>query len=297
MKKSLLSGLLAATIAITTPSISIAKSSVWKVSKNNTHLFLGGTVHILSADDYPLPCEFGAAYSVSEKLFFETDFSAEKLLQAGTEMLKQGVYPQGDGLANRLSDKTLTDLKEHLTSLGLPAEQFLNFKPGVLLSFITVAQLNNIGIQTAGVDKHYYDLAKKDKKATGYFEEINEQISFLVKMGIDNEENFIRYTLEGMENLETQFLGMRESWRNGNTDLLADFSELDELRSKFPAVFETLLTSRNEQWLTRVDSLIESAEVEYILVGALHLAGPEGLLARLESKGYQIDQLSCTYKR
>ena len=116
-------------------------------------------------------------------------------------------------------------------------------------------------------------------------------------MGIDNEENFIRYTLEGMENLETQFLGMRESWRNGNTDLLADFSELDELRSKFPAVFETLLTSRNEQWLTRVDSLIESAEVEYILVGALHLAGPEGLLARLESKGYQIDQLSCTYKR
>jgi len=29
------------------------------------------------------------------------------------------------------------------------------------------------------------------------------------------------------------------------------------------------------------------------LVGALHMAEPEGLLARLSAKGYQIDQVSC----
>jgi uncharacterized protein YbaP (TraB family) len=37
--------------------------------------------------------------------------------------------------------------------------------------------------------------------------------------------------------------------------------------------------------------MLESPEIEFVLVGAAHLVGPDGLLAMLQAKGYQISQL------
>ena len=297
LSKLFSTALIAGAIAASTLSNGYAKSSVWKVSKNNQHLFIGGTVHVLSADDYPLPCEFGAAYSVSDKVFFETDISPDTLAKASIDMLTKGTYPIGESIASHLSDPTAKNLKIYLASLGLPTEQFMSFKPGILLSVATIAELNKIGIKAEGVDQFLFNRAKQDNKPTDFLEETSEQIDFLVKLGVGNEENFIKYLLENINNLQSQFIEMRESWRKGNLEQLANISKVNELREKFPKVFSTLLTDRNQQWLKRIDSLIESDEIEYILVGALHLAEKEGLLAELEAKGYQITQLSCEYKK
>ena len=297
IKRTFLTGILATTLTMSAPAIVSATSSVWKISKNKQHLFIGGTIHILSADDYPLPCEFDAAYSVSDKVFFETDISPDKLAKASIDMLTKGTYPVGETIANHLSEPTAKQLKSYIASLGMPAEQFMSFKPGILMSITAIAELSKIGIKAEGVDQFLFNRAKQDNKPTDYFEEISEQIDFLVNLGVGNEENFIKYSLENSKNLESQFVQMRENWRNGELEQLANISKVDELREKFPKVFSTLLTNRNQQWLKRIDSLIESAEIEYILVGALHLTEEEGLLAKLEAKGYQITQAGCEYKK
>ena len=294
--KSFSISLLFGFIALSTPSTSIAKSSVWKASKNGGHLFLGGTVHFLAADDYPLPCEFDLAYSVSDKLYFETDVEKVQSQELAFELINKGVYPFGEDLSTRLSKTTLAALSDYLNSVGLPSAGFMKYKPGLLMSFITLAELNKLGIQAEGVDVYFSKLAIRDNKSVGYFEEPQEQINFIVNLGVDNEENFINYLVENSKQFENQFLGMREGWRNGEMNVLTDFSEIDDLRTNFPNIFSTLITKRNEQWLTKIDQLILNPEVEYVLVGALHMAEKEGLLARLESKGYQIDQLSCHYK-
>ena len=36
------------------PTVLIAESSVWKVSKGEQSLYIGGTCHILRSADYPL---------------------------------------------------------------------------------------------------------------------------------------------------------------------------------------------------------------------------------------------------
>ena len=38
-----------------------AKGPVWKVSKGGQTVYLGGTIHLLSPSDYPLPEEFEEA--------------------------------------------------------------------------------------------------------------------------------------------------------------------------------------------------------------------------------------------
>lgn len=277
-------------------SITHAKSSVWKASKDNKHLFLGGTVHMISEDDYPLPCEFEAAYSVSDKLFFETDIASLENPEVAMNLIKKGTYSYGDSLDKKLTPNTLAALKKYISSLGLPSEGFMKYKPGLLLSYITVIELNRMGIKSEGVDQYFSKLALRDNKPVSYFEKPEEQIEFLTNIGVGNEESFIQYLVENAGQLENQFLGMRETWRNGEIEALADFSEIDLLRENFPKVFASLIEKRNQNWLAQIDALIKTPDIEYVLVGALHMAEEEGLLAQLESKGYQIDQLSCEYK-
>ena len=50
-----------------------AQSSVWKISKGDASVYLGGTCHILRKSDYPLPKEFEQAYAEADSLVFEID--------------------------------------------------------------------------------------------------------------------------------------------------------------------------------------------------------------------------------
>jgi len=52
-----------------------------------------------------------------------------------------------------------------------------------------------------------------------------------------------------------------------------------------------LLVARNDDWLPQIQRMLSDAPVELILVGSLHLAGPDSVLAKLTAKGYTVEKL------
>ena len=68
-------------------------SSVWLAEKNGNKVFLGGTVHMLSEKDYPLPTAYMTAYNQSDELFFETDVALVK--EDAIEAFKEFVVGRG----------------------------------------------------------------------------------------------------------------------------------------------------------------------------------------------------------
>ena len=66
-----------------------ADAPVWKVVKGKNQLFIGGTLHLLSKSDYPLPDAFESAYRQSAMVVFEADMEKmqspefQQLLQLG----------------------------------------------------------------------------------------------------------------------------------------------------------------------------------------------------------------------
>ena len=50
-----------------------AKSPVWRISKDRNHVFIGGTIHVLSKSDFPLPEAFDSAFNNSNLLVLEAD--------------------------------------------------------------------------------------------------------------------------------------------------------------------------------------------------------------------------------
>ena len=273
-------------------SVAFAKTSVWKVSKGDNHLYLGGTVHVLGEQDYPLPCEYQLAYDQSERVIFETDLSVINSPEFAQKVALQGLYPPGQSIEDKLTPTTLQSLKDYLSSRGLPFQSVAQLKPGMLLSVITLIELQRLNISAKGVDQFYSNLATADKKSLGQLETPQQQIELILDLGKNNEEKFIQYLLESMSEFEQSFSEIKQAWRDGELSKLSDASETDKIRTDFPRLFNDLFTKRNNAWIPQIETMLENKEVEYVLVGALHLVEQEGLLAQLNEKGFTLQQLS-----
>lgn len=94
------------------PAIGFSETSLWQVTKNGNTLYLGGTIHVLKKEDYPLPVEYSEAFKKSDKLILEANIKAARTPEFGKEVAKMLTYPPGKSLKNAISEKTFNKLKK-----------------------------------------------------------------------------------------------------------------------------------------------------------------------------------------
>ena len=51
------------------------------------------------------------------------------------------------------------------------------------------------------------------------------------------------------------------------------------------------ILQRNLKWVLQMDRMLQDADTEFVLVGAAHIVGENGLLDLLSQKDYEINQL------
>ncbi|MFT4862738.1 MAG: hypothetical protein ACI95C_001962 [Pseudohongiellaceae bacterium] len=267
-----------------------AESSVWKVQNDSQVLYLGGTVHLLRASDFPLPEEYDIAYENSSELVFETDLESMNDLAVQARLMQQLSYGDDQSLKTVLNEEAYSALEMYTASVGLPLPMLEKFKPGMIISTLQVFEFQKIGFTPLGVDAHFSALAAKDGKAVGQLETIDAQIGFLANMGEGNESEFILLSLKDLADTANVMDDMIAAWRNGNNSELSELF-VSDMREQAPEVYDSLLKQRNLNWLPMLEAMLGSESTEFVLVGAAHLVGPDGLLALLEAGGYQVSQL------
>ena len=156
---------LAVLLSIGTVSKAHSQSSVWKIEIDDHQLFLGGTVHVLSAADYPLPKEFDQAYNSSHTVILEANIEQLKSQEFQQQVLSQMIYTDGTNLRNLLSDETYAKLEAFCAKRGIPASSLTMFKPGMVSVTLTLLELQRLGLMGAGVDAHFSARAKKGREA------------------------------------------------------------------------------------------------------------------------------------
>ncbi|WP_228140319.1 TraB/GumN family protein [Moritella sp. JT01] len=267
-----------------------ATSSVWKVSNGEHSLYLGGTVHVLALDDYPFPAEFDRAYALADTLVFETDMAKLESPEFQQTMLSQLRYPAGQNLTQDLTPETYMMLAAYCESRGIGMQALNNFKPSMVSLMLTMAELQRLNLTGLGVDKYYNSKAVIDAKELGKLETVEQQLAFIAGMGKGKEDELIRYSLEDIKTLPTFMHEMKTAWRHGNRKALIDLA-ITPLVKDFPDIYQSLLVQRNNNWLPQIEAMFDSKDTEFVLVGALHLVGKDGLLQRLETAGYKVTQL------
>ncbi len=266
-----------------------ADSSVWRVSKGESYLYLGGTVHILTPEDFPLPAEFETAYAQSARLVFETDMQQLESMETQRGLLSQMTYQPGESLENKLTGETLRQLEDFLADRGVPLAKVLPLRAGWLSITLTLMELDRLGLVGEGVDQHFQKRGIADLKSVGELEAVSEQLAYLTQMGEGSENEMILETLLELQSIDEMMHDMKSAWRLGDLKRLGEVGLKDLLR--YPAVYQSLLVNRNNRWLPKIEALLENAEVEFVLVGALHLVGDDGLLALLSEHGFVVEQI------
>ncbi len=277
-------------LAIVIASFGANAASVWKVSKGDNTVYIGGTVHVLSASDYPLPREYKEAYDASDSLVFETDMEAVKSLEFQQQSMAMMTFQDGRTFRDVLSPEVSAAVEKHLTSRGIPVEQLLPFKPSLLSITLSVLEFQVIGLTSEGVDQYYSTLALGDGKPVAWLEEPTEQLQFLAGLGQGQENQLIQYTLDEIDTLKPSIDELKDQWRRGDMEAM-DKSQLTDMQKDFPAIYNDLIVVRNNNWMPQIEAMFATDEVELVLVGTLHLAGKDSVLASLEKAGYSVEKL------
>jgi len=269
---------------------SLAQSSVWLATKNGNTVYLGGTIHMLRADDYPLPPEFETAYAEADSLYFEIDINQMNDPVAQLGMLQRLMYTDGRTLQTVLNNEAYSTLTDYVAKFGMPMLMLQNMKPGMLMSTLELLEFQTRGFTPDGVDMHFHQRAKADGKTIEAFETVDEQIGFIENMGEGEESEYVLLSLRDLEKIDDDIESMVSIWRNGEADDLVELF-VEDMEETIPGVYQTLLLDRNNKWMPTIEAMFNDSDTEFILVGVAHLVGEDGLVQHLRNRGYQVNQL------
>jgi uncharacterized protein YbaP (TraB family) len=278
------------TLCLLLPISALARSPVWLIERDDHKLYLAGTVHLLRADDYPLPQAYEVAYRKARHLVFELDLEDSRSREFQMLTIEAMRLPPGTQLSALIKPDTLQKLELQLHKHGLDLARFSGTKPAMIAMTLTVLELQRMGVGSAGVDEHFYNRARADNKRISALETADEQIQMLASMGQGHEDEMMRQTLEELESLQDEFGHMLSAWRSGDRQRLEKLF-IEPMKQDFSESYEELLVERNDKWLPKIRRMLKTGEVEMVLVGSAHLVGKDGLLQRLEGEGYKISQL------
>ncbi|MEP3350862.1 MAG: TraB/GumN family protein [Marinomonas sp.] len=265
-------------------------ASVWKVSSETNTVYIGGTIHLLTPQDYPLPKAYDIAYQASSKIIFETNMDTISSAAFQKNLQDNMLYTDGTTLDKILPSDTYQSLVAYLNSRNIPINAVQNFKPSSLAMSLNMIELKHLGYTSEGVDMFYSRKASQENKPKGWLEEPEEQISALGSFNQENEEQIIEYALDDIKEMPNTMDKLRNSWRRGDMETMASL-EIVDLKRDYPDVYESLLTKRNNLWMPQIETMLNDSQVEFIMVGAMHLAGPDSILKKLKNRGYEVKQL------
>lgn len=288
MKRLLLS-LLAGCAAVGSLS---AQTSVWKVTKGDATLYLGGTCHVLRPSDLPLPAEFDVAYSAAKRVVFETDMARIQSAEMQQIIATRGVFIDGSTLDQALSPEAWAALTKYCMRNQLPLAQLRTMRPWLIAVMLAAIELQKLGVSQEGADAHYFKRAKADAKPVGELETFERQVDYLTGLAGDRPSDLVLNTLTDLDQLDREFPALIAAWRKGDLATLERLMNR-ELRVKYPDLHRHLIVERNDAWLPVVEKMLGTPEVEFVLAGVGHMPGSEGLVARLRERGCQVEQITA----
>jgi len=63
------------------------------------------------------------------------------------------------------------------------------------------------------------------------------------------------------------------------------------LRTEAPGIAARLVENRDVKWVSRIEAELKTGNPTAIVAGALHFSGPRSVIALLQKRGYEIEQL------
>jgi len=257
------------------------RNFIWKISGKQNAIYLVGSIHMLTKDYYPLNPALDTAFKGSDLLVEEADLGEMLGAEAQMSVLLRGRLPSDQTLEKVVSPETYAQVSKHVTAHGLPIELLKQFKPWMLALMIETFEWQKAGFDPSlGLDKHFYDRAQTDGKTIQGLETADYQISLFDTMTAQQQDRLLADTLKSIDTEMTSIGKLTEAWKAGDTATIERIV-LNDLKQD-AVMYQRLLVERNLNWMPKIEALFTRSGRTFVVVGAAHLVGPDGLLAMLK---------------
>ncbi|GFZ32680.1 hypothetical protein CSC2_32060 [Clostridium zeae] len=275
------------------PTEKLAKGIFYKVEKDGKYLYLGGTVHFAKiSDNIKYNDKVENAYKEATKLGVEVDLTDPNLSKQRTT---DQVYEGNQGLDDHITPEAKDHLIKVLNELGLKYDNKLKrYKLSYIATAIAPLQLSKLGYSfDKGIDMDFIQKAKKDKKDIVSLEDYDIQ-SKMDKFGDDAYNNYTISQIPLLDQSKKDAEGEYNAFIDGDISYLEKdvIDALKNSENKQTRDFYNLsIVERNDAMLKKVEGYIASDDKYFIVVGAAHIIGQDGLIEKLKAKGYTITRL------
>jgi hypothetical protein len=262
---------------------------MWEIRGTANTVTILGSIHFLRPDD-PLPARVLDAYDDAETIVMELDLDDADALAMQSLIQKLGIDPQGRSLEILLGADDWRRAQQKAKSMEIDLALVRGFEPWLAAVTVTQLRLQQLGFQSDhGVEQRILQRARADRKEIRGLETATEQLSLLDKLSPQAQRTFLMVTLDEAVDIGEQVDDIVRAWQAGDTRALED-EFLEGLRDQ-PEIYQSIVVQRNRNWVEPVVALTRAREDYLVVVGALHLVGPDSLIRLLDREGVQPRQL------
>lgn len=267
------------------------RAPFYEAKRGKQVVYVLGTLHVGQPDFYPFRPEIESALDKSTRLFLELNHE-----ETGTqEKLARAMLCAHPCLKESLSEPEWNTLARRLGNKEAAIQEIGRIRPWAAAIVLSLGDYAALGFRAEdGVERYVSARAGKGKGPVG-LESAEEQISLFTEMTpAEQKEMLVQWlNMSAQERLSTS-RELIELWKTGDAEALhAWYRKMEQLYSSSPenaASFDRrFLVARNRVYVERLLSQSSGAPGPFFLaVGALHLGGPEGVLALLKQQGFKV---------
>lgn len=262
---------------------------LWQLNVGGVTHYLQGTIHALPLRLRALPPGLLAAREQVDVI------AVEALLEASTPRDLTNVVAsltETDklGLRARVGPEWFARFEKAVRAQGLEVERFHRLRPWFAANMLSAFAELEVGHSLLnGVDYQIFNLSRREKRIVALE---SDDAHRAIESGLPDAVSMemFRHTLEELEAPDHSPDRLAELWRRNDQAGMQALAA--RVRRDSPGFYSRFIAERNAAWQPRLLKMLRSDQPHLIMAGALHMPGPQGLLAMLGRAGYRPQPFS-----
>ncbi|MBS0483023.1 MAG: TraB/GumN family protein [Proteobacteria bacterium] len=249
--------------------------------------WLFGTIHALPAGVNWRSSRIDAAIKASDRLMVEAA-DLNDTARATAIFTRLGTSPNLPPLRERVSPDKRAALDALLKKHGAAPQQFDGMETWAAALAINQLLLGETGSSGGdGIDQQL--LAQRGGKTLDQFEGVEPQLSLFDRLPEAEQRALLDEVVGSAPDNTRELADLQKAWKSGDMAAIAAQDHQGMLTD--PELRAVLLVNRNRAWIALLKTRMTGGARPFVAVGAMHLAGPDGLVAGLQAQGYHVTRL------
>lgn len=269
---------------------SLHSQLLWTVTgKNGKTSYLFGTHHLVSSNYIDSIPGVYQCFKKSNTIISEV---AANNQDAQNILLNQVKMPVGKTLYSLLSDDEILKTDQEISKvLKINLQKLNNLKPLFILMMYENEYYKKVFADNEEfqIDSYFQIAGSEQNKTVIGLENISQEMSLLYdSVDIAQQARILVNTVNNTDSLRNSAILIKQLYKKGDLDaLLKNGAQETAMGALSDEEVKKYIESQNNEWMKKLPDMMKNNTC-FIAIGALHLAGENGIISQLSNAGFKV---------